>query len=156
MPPAAPARTGLSTDPFIEHLLELLAPAAAGAPLKARRMFGGWGISWDGLSIAIVADGRFYLKTDAQTQTHFREAGCQPFTYEAKGKRMEMSYWTPPDETMDAAHLMTPWARKAIEAALRAANAKAAVKPVAKKAGVRKAAKKTVAKTAPTKKHGAT
>lgn len=146
MPPAAPARTGLSTDPFIDHVLELLAPAAAGAPLKARRMFGGWGISWDGLSIAIVADGRFYLKTDAQTQAQFREAGCAPFTYEAKGKRMEMSYWTPPDEAMDAAHLMTPWARRAIEAALRAANAKNAVKPTVRKAAARKApAKKSPA-----------
>ncbi len=140
MPPAAPART----DPFIEHLLELLAPAAAGAPLKARRMFGGWGISWDGLSIAIVADGRFYLKTDAQTKAHFAEAGCLPFTYDAKGKRTEMSYWTPPDEALDAAHAMTPWARKAIEAALRAANAKAAVKPAVKRATAKTpAARKT-------------
>ncbi|KPF66672.1 hypothetical protein IP84_15695 [beta proteobacterium AAP99] len=140
------------SDPFIDHLLELLAPAAAGAPLKARRMFGGWGISWDGLSIGIVAEGRLYLKADVETRVALAEAGCEPFVYDAERKLMQMSYWTVPADAMDAPHLMTPWARKAIEAALRAANAKAAVKPAAKKA----VAKKALAKKAPAKKRGAT
>jgi DNA transformation protein and related proteins len=136
------------SDPFIDHLLELLAPAAAGAPLKARRMFGGWGISWDGLSIAIVADGRLYLKTDVENRAALAQAGCEPFVYDAERKLMQMSYWTVPADAMDAPHLMTPWARKAIEAALRAANAK----PASKKAAAKKvAAKKPAAKKTATR-----
>lgn len=49
-----------------------------------------------------------------------------------------MSYFRPPEEALESPPLMLPWARLALEAALRAANAKArksaAKKPAAKKA----------------------
>jgi DNA transformation protein len=94
-------------------------------PVRARKMFGGWGISCDGLSVALIAWERLYLKVDAQTKPAFAQADCEPFVYEGKNKPIEMSYWTVPPEAMDAPHLMAPWARLAMEAALRAANARA-------------------------------
>ena len=39
-------------DPFIEHVRELLSGLG---PVAARRMFGGWGLSVDGMNIGIVA-----------------------------------------------------------------------------------------------------
>ncbi len=87
-------------------------------------MFGGWGIATDGLTLAIIADlgegERLYLKTDADTRARFEAAGCQQFIYTAKGKPMAMNYYTAPEEAMDAAHAMAPWARLALESALKA------------------------------------
>jgi DNA transformation protein and related proteins len=133
-----------SVDPFVAHALELLAPLGN---VRARKMFGGWGISCDGLSIALIAFERLYLKVDVTTKPQFQQTGCEPFVYEGKHRPMEMSYWTVPPEAMDAPHLMAPWAHLAMQAALAAANAKAvkpkAVKPkTAKSKAPVKAAKK--------------
>jgi DNA transformation protein and related proteins len=132
-------------DPFVTHILELLAPLGA---VQARKMFGGWGVSCDGLSIGLIAWERLYLKVDAQTKPAFAQAGCEPFIYEGKHKPIEMSYWTVPADAMDAPHLMAPWAQLAMQAALRAANAKAVKKPAATKTGktrsIRAAAEKPV------------
>jgi DNA transformation protein and related proteins len=110
---------------FIQHCLELLSPL--GAP-RARRMFGGHGLYVDEVFVAIVADAVLYLKADASTRPHFEAAGSQPFVYDAKGKRMAMSYWRAPEDAMESPALMQPWARRALQAAL-ADRAAAAVKP---------------------------
>ena len=87
-------------------------------------MFGGWGISTDGLTLAIIADlgegERLYLKADDDTRARFEAAGCQRFVYAAKGKPMAMNYYTAPEDALDAAHAMAPWARLALEVALKA------------------------------------
>jgi DNA transformation protein and related proteins len=137
-----PTKTVSASNPFVDHIVELLASFGS---IKARRMFGGWGLSYDGLSIGLIAFERLYLKVDVVTKPNFMAAKCEPFVYEGKSKTVEMSYWTVPDEAMDAPHLMQPWGQLAIEAALRAANAKSA-KPARKAAAKKIAAKKTVAK----------
>jgi DNA transformation protein and related proteins len=117
-------------DAFIELCVELLQPLG---PVRPRRMFGGHGIYVDGLFMALVIGNQLYLKTDDVSRERFVAAGCEPFSYGTKnGERQVMSYYQPPEETLESPALMLPWARLALEAALRAANAKAA-KPVAKK-----------------------
>jgi len=109
-------------------------------------MFGGCGFYVDGLFMALIAYGQFFLKADDTTRERFVAAGCQPFAFQTKdGERVVMSYFQPPEEAMESPPLMLPWARLAFEAALRAANAKAkqpAAKPrsAAKKAPAKKAA----------------
>jgi DNA transformation protein len=118
---------------FVLHCLELLAPAGAAS---ARSMFGGHGITLDGLFVALVAFERLYLKVDAQTRPRFEAAGCEPFVYEGKGRAMTMSYFTVPEDAMESPVAMQPWARLAIEAALRARAPKppaARKKPAAKR-----------------------
>ncbi|MEF7615223.1 TfoX/Sxy family protein [Aquincola sp. MAHUQ-54] len=111
-------RATAPADPIVAHCLELLAPLG---DARARRMFGGHGIYLDGHFIAIVAWERLYLKANEATQARFREAGCEPFTYEAKGdRRVTMNYWTAPAEAMESPALMQPWARLALQAALAA------------------------------------
>ena len=64
----------------------------------------------------------------------FEAAGCEPFRYTMKdGREMTMGYWTAPEEALDSPEAMRPWARRAMEAALVAANAKPAAKPAVKK-----------------------
>ena len=125
-----------TSDPFTELCIELLSPLG---PVRTRAMFGGRGFYVDGLFMALIADGQFFLKTDEQTRERFVAAGCTPFSYQTKdGERVVMGYYRPPEDALESPPLMLPWARLAFEAALRAANAKvkklvAAKKPAAKK-----------------------
>jgi DNA transformation protein and related proteins len=105
------------TDPFVQHACELLSSLG---PCKAVRMFGGWGISVDGMNVALIAWDTLYLKTNAETQPQWLDAGGQPFVYEAKGKPMHLNYHTPPDEALESPALMAPWARLALRAAVAA------------------------------------
>ena len=110
-------------DAFTTFCVELLSPLG---PVRTRAMFGGQGFYVDGLFMALIADGQFYLKADDTTRERFVAAGCQPFAFHTKdGERVVMSYYRPPEEALESPPLMLPWARLAFEAALRAANAKA-------------------------------
>lgn len=135
------------SEDFVAHVRELLAPAGRAA---TKRMFGGHGVYLDGLFIAIIVDDELYLKVDDLTRAAFDAEGCSAFVYAREGKPMTMGYYRAPGEALDAPHLMRPWARRALEAALRAQAAKPAkqgrqTKPTAPK---KKAAKKTSSRPA--------
>ncbi|PTL83131.1 TfoX/Sxy family protein [Vitiosangium sp. GDMCC 1.1324] len=152
-------------DSFVEYTLELLEPLG---PVQARAMFGGWGLYSSGRMFGLIIQDRLYLKTDDTTRSAFESAGGEPFVYDSgRGKPVTMSYWTPPPDASDDAHLLLPWARRAVDASLRAAQKKPAAKksaptkkpPAAKKPAPAKAkstpakkqarAKKPAAKKAP-------
>lgn len=134
-------------DDFTALCVELLSPLG---PVRTRAMFGAQGVYVDGLFVAIVEKGELFLKADDTTRPEFVAAGCAPFTYTTKeGERMTMSYYRPPEEALESPPLMLPWARRAVEAALRAANAKARKAPArasSGKQGVAKTARKPAAK----------
>ncbi|HVK32340.1 MAG TPA: TfoX/Sxy family protein [Burkholderiaceae bacterium] len=121
---------------LVDHCLELLAPLGA---VRARRMFGGHGLYVDDLFIALLAYERLYLKADEATRERFAAAGCEPFVYDGKGKAVTLGYWTVPAEAMESPQLMQPWARLAIEAALRARAAKPSAAPRKARAAAPKA-----------------
>ena len=110
-----------NSDPFCDYCLELVSGIG---PCVAKRMFGGFGISYDGMNFALIAFEQLWLKVDAQTEPGFKQAGCSRFSYEAKGRSMSMGYCSVPAEAMDSAAAMLPWARLALDAALRANAAK--------------------------------
>lgn len=92
-------------------------------------MFGGWGISTGGFNIAIVADlgsgEKLWLKADGAVRSYYEVAGCERFTYMAKGVERSVNYYSAPPEAMETPQLMAPWARQALECALKAQSAKA-------------------------------
>lgn len=108
---------------YLDHLRELLSPLGS---IRARRMFGGWGLYCNEVFFALVADERLYVKVDADSEADFRVAGSEPFIYTGQGKSIAMSYWSLPDEAFDSPADMQPWARRGYDAACRAAEAKAA------------------------------
>jgi len=113
--------------PFALHCLELLTPLGRA---RSRAMFGGVGLYVDDLFIALIADGRLYLKAGDAQRAAFEAAGCEPFRYTMNdGREMTMGYWTAPDEALESPEAMRPWARLAMEAALIAANRKPVRKP---------------------------
>ncbi|RZJ06407.1 MAG: TfoX family protein [Rubrivivax sp.] len=116
-------------DAFTELCVESLSPLG---PVRVGRMFGGQGIYVDGLFMALIIGSQLYLKVDDVTRERFVSAGCSPFTYTKRdGEQVIVSYYRPPEETLESPPLMLPWARLALEAALRAANAKVKKKSVA-------------------------
>jgi len=121
---------------FAQYCCELLSSTGA---CVAKRMFGGWGISTDGLTIAIIADlgtgEKLWLKANDDNRSQWEAAGCERFTYASTkdGETVSrgMNYYSAPEDAMDSAHAMAPWARLALQAALSA------------KTGVKKAGKTT-------------
>lgn len=112
---------------FARYCCDLL---SAAGPCVARRMFGGYGISTDGLTVAILVDlgagEKLWLKADATSRPIFEAAGCERFIYLAKDKPMSMNYYSAPEDAMESPQLMAPWARLALEAALKARQSKPA------------------------------
>ncbi|MEY2954310.1 MAG: hypothetical protein RLZZ401_2397 [Pseudomonadota bacterium] len=111
-----------TTPAFANYCCELLATVG---PCRPKRMFGGFGISTEGLTIALIADldgsgERLYLKADDASRAHFEAAGCRRFTYQAQGKLMQMNYYSAPDEALDSPDGMQAWAQLALTAALKA------------------------------------
>ncbi len=116
---------------FAQYCCELLSTAGA---CTAKRMFGGWGISTDGLTIAIIADlgtgEKLWLKASDDNRHQWEAAGCERFTYgstkDGEPVSRGMNYYSAPEEAMDSAHAMAPWARMALQAAVGARAAKPA------------------------------
>jgi DNA transformation protein len=124
----------MPSDPeFVTFALDLLAPLG---PVEARAMFGGHGLYARGVMFGLLDDDELFLKTDGECRARFVEAGCRRWVY---GRMQSTSYFRPPDDAHEDPEAMLPWARLALEAALRAAAAKAK-RPA--EAGARKAAKR--------------
>ena len=124
------------TPEFARYCCELL---HAAGPCVARRMFGGYGISTDGLTLALLVDlgagEKLWLKASGDSQGRFEAAGCERFTYHAKSKPVHLHYYSAPDEAMESPALMAPWARLSLQAALTARQAKPSGKTSAVKKG---------------------
>ena len=136
-------------DRLAEHALDLF--ALLGVPVSARRMFGALGFHAAGLFFAVgdPEEGRIYLKVDGESRAAFEAAGGQPFTYQLPNRQVvAMAYLTPPDAALEDPEEMLPWARLALGAARRAAQAKAAT-------AVRRGARAAPARAAPVVRKGA-
>ena len=121
-----------SSKDFADYCCELL--SCVGEPV-AKRMFGGWAIYIEGLSVAWIVDlspkgtgnnERLYLKASDQTREQYEAAGCVRFAYQAKDKENSLNYYSAPDSAMESPGEMLPWARLALSCAL---EAKAKPKP---------------------------
>ncbi len=140
---------------FADYCCDLLAGVG---PCVAKRMFGGWGVSVDGMSIAWLLDlghgETLWLKANDQTAAVFRQAGCGQFQYKAKGQLKSVNYFAAPEDALESAPSMLPWARLALQAAVAAQALKMAKSTKATKAAQpaaakpRVAAKKTAARAA--------
>lgn len=105
----------------VSHALELFAPLPG---LRVKPMFGGWGFYSEDVFFALVAFDSLYLKADTTSQDAFEAAGCQPFRYtHPDGRTATMGYWSAPEEALESPATMLPWARSALDCALRARKA---------------------------------
>ncbi len=112
MPAPTPAPSA-----FADGVLGSLLPLG---PVRARAMFGGWGLFLDDAMFGLIARGRLYFKVDAETEPRFVAAGAEAFTYLRQGKRIALSYWEAPSGAPLEAGALLPWAELGLEAAKRA------------------------------------
>jgi DNA transformation protein and related proteins len=101
--------------------------------ITVKRMFGGAGIYAEGLCFAIELKGEVFLKTDALSQPSFSSVGSAPFIYAAKGQSRPTSYWSLPASAHEDGDELRRWATAGLEAARRAADAKAKPKVAGKR-----------------------
>ena len=106
---------------FVSYVVDLMQSVG---PVNAKRMFGGHGIYLDGLMFALISERTLFLKADKESESDFKARGLEMFTYSKKGKKVSMSYFQTPEETLEDPGEMNVWARRAYEAALRAAAKK--------------------------------
>lgn len=99
----------MSDDAFVRFLLEQL--DALGA-VRARRMFGGYGLYQGTQFFGIVADDTLYFKTDAATQPAYLARGMAPFQPNPR-QTLHTYYEVPPDVLDDRATLLA-WAAAAV------------------------------------------
>jgi DNA transformation protein and related proteins len=102
-----------------EFIRDLFAPFG---PVTVKRLFGGAGISSDGLTFALVFDGAIFLKVDDDSIPDFEREGSAPFTYtraKSKGRvgKASLSYWRLPERLYDDPDELAVWARRAFATA---------------------------------------
>jgi DNA transformation protein len=102
---------------FVAYLEEVFREFGS---ISSRRMFGGYGVFYDGLMIGLVADDMLYLKVDLESEATFKEHGLPQFKYSKAGKMVGMSFYLAPEEALDDPTEMQEWAKLAYGAALRA------------------------------------
>jgi DNA transformation protein and related proteins len=101
-------------DSFKEFALDQL---GALPELRARAMFGAYGLYSGDKFFGILDEGRLFFKTDAQSQSDYTSRGMDAFTYEMKGKVMTMAYHEVPPDVLENAPELVAWARRAIQVA---------------------------------------
>lgn len=112
-----------------EDIEDLFAPCAR---VSVRRMFGGHGVYAEGVMVAIETGGAVYMKADAESRGAFEAAGSVPFSYEARGRTMQLGYFRLPEAAWEDPQDLAQWLGLAHKAAERAAQAKARPKKPSK------------------------
>ena len=107
---------------FVAFVAEQLAPLGH---VTTRRMFSGAGVYCDGVIFALILRGALYFRVDGGNRHAYAAEGLAPFSYEAKGRTVEIgSYWRVPERLFDDPDEMVEWARAALAAGRRAAAVK--------------------------------
>jgi len=104
------------TTEFVDYLTEVF---EALGPVRAKRMFGGFGIYHDDLMFGLVAGDVLYLKADSETKARFSRRNLPRFEYLKQGKPVRLSFFAAPEEVFDDPEVAREWATLALEAALR-------------------------------------
>ena len=117
-------------SPFVERVVTLLTPMG---PVRAKSMFGGWGVFLEGVMFALIAGDALFFRVDDETKHSFLEADSEPFVYEARGKTMEMAYWLAPAGSLENSEALLPWAELGLAAAKRVRANRPKKKPKKKK-----------------------
>lgn len=101
---------------FVDYLKEVFEQFGE---IRARKMFGGYGIYHDGVMFGLVADDTLYLKADDTTAGYFEARGLGQFEYDKGDKVVKMSYYLAPEEIYDDPDEAVVWAKRAYEVAFR-------------------------------------
>ena len=100
---------------LISHLLDLLRPLGE---VRARRMFGGYGLYLGERMFGLVADDTLYLKVDADSEGDYAALGLPCFSYLRQGRPVEIrSFRRAPAEALEQGEELCRRAGRALQAA---------------------------------------
>jgi DNA transformation protein len=106
----------MKTTPFLEHIIESF---GGETNIKARAMFGGYGLYSDNIIFAIIANNELYFKGDEFNKSFYEKQGSETFKYEGKDKIISMSYYKAVPEIYEDEELLKKWFQSALEASYR-------------------------------------
>ena len=95
-------------DSFTEYVLDQLRGLE---DVRARAMFGGFGLYNGSVFFGIVADGRLYFKTDDESRAHYERLGMGPFR--ANEKQTLRTYCEVPVDILEDDEALALWALRA-------------------------------------------
>lgn len=104
----------MADESFKEFVLDQL---NALPEVRAKAMFGAHGLYCGDHFFGILDEGRLFFKTDTVTRAEYLARGLSPFTYEAKGRLVALSYHEVPPDILENAGELVMWARRAIQVA---------------------------------------
>ena len=114
--------SGLSEQ--AEAAADLVVRLGPFGPVSVRRMFGAYGVFYQGLMIALLNRDTLYLKSDQASVSLYHKQGCEQFTYQRQGRSVGLSYFAAPNNMFDSPDSVMRWCTVAYESALRAQAAK--------------------------------
>lgn len=117
---------------FVEFVLEQMASAGQ---VRARRMFGGYGIYLAEHFVAIVLNEKLFLKADDSTQPEFEARGLKQLVFRMKTKQIPARYFEAPPEVFDDPEEMARWLQLARTVAARSKQGKKLRRKVAALSG---------------------
>ena len=95
---------------FVTNVLTIMTPLG---DVRAKRMFGGWGLFLEGTMFALInKGGELFLKADGENK--------DAFLAEGSGTHGKMPYYAAPAGSLDSWQAMEIWAKGAVAASLRA------------------------------------
>ena len=97
------------SDSFKDFVFEQL----GSLNVKARSMFGAFGLYLDGKFFAIIDSDQLFFKTNDQTRKDYEAYASKPFA--PTPKQVLKNYYEVPAEIIDNPETLQDWARKASE-----------------------------------------
>ncbi|MGH2906949.1 MAG: TfoX/Sxy family protein [Solirubrobacterales bacterium] len=105
------------SDDMLAYYEDLFAPLGV---VETKRMFSGAGFSAGGFTFALLLRAGLYMRVDDVTRPAYEAAGCEPFTYTARGKEVVVRrYYSAPDDAVESAERMSELALESLAAAQR-------------------------------------
>lgn len=102
---------------YLDYVLEQLEPLGA---VRAKKMFGGIGLYYDGdVFFALIENDVLRFKVDDSNRGDYTALGMGPFK-PYKDKSTLMQYYEVPVDVLEEAETLAAWGRKAVAVALRA------------------------------------
>jgi len=120
----------MSSTGALEKALEIAAHIEELGPIAVRRYFGGAALVAGKTQFAILMSGRLYLRADGETRASLRALGGKPFTYQGKGRIIEVrAYYEAPSIVVNDPNRLAEYAMQAYRnaAALRRSRKRANV-----------------------------
>lgn len=78
--------------------------------IQAKKMFGSYGLYYNGKMCGIINDEELYLKTNEESAKNFKEIECKPFTYNKRGKVAYLkNYILVPKRLLDDSETLIEW-----------------------------------------------